>query len=249
MYYIIYTRLILKSNSNPFSPARGPFIKGREPRKAKQAINPRYTFKGRPLLILSSREALSQTPLRLTDSLGVNRLLLIDSGHYLTRFFCRNFILCSRNKQTTAQSSVFEVGYLSRHARVAQSTRARAAVPWLGAEATMFTASLLDSTSQTCLLPEITFRDPLWRRKPEDHKNFFRNLCELFRFAYPISGENYEFVLLCNMVKSPNARAMAKPGESLFGSHTRATSGSSCNANTLPLHFWILAASPDIRTP
>lgn len=43
--------------------------------------------------------------------------------------------------------------------------------------------------------------------------------------------------------KSPKARAMARPGESLFGSQTRATSGSSRRANTRPLHFCILSAS------
>ncbi|MFS7985128.1 hypothetical protein Hanom_Chr11g00994861 [Helianthus anomalus] len=56
----------------------------------------------------------------------------------------------SRNKQTAAQSSFFDVGYLNRQARVAQSTRARAAVARLGAAATMSTASLFERTSHTC---------------------------------------------------------------------------------------------------
>lgn len=43
--------------------------------------------------------------------------------------------------------------------------------------------------------------------------------------------------------KSPNARAMASPGELLFGSQTRATSGSSWRAKTRPLHLRILSAS------
>lgn len=43
--------------------------------------------------------------------------------------------------------------------------------------------------------------------------------------------------------KSPNARAMARPGESVLGSQTRATSGSSRRAKTRPLHFLILSAS------
>jgi len=44
--------------------------------------------------------------------------------------------------------------------------------------------------------------------------------------------------------KSPNARAIANPGASSKGNHTLWTSGSSCNANTLPLHRLILSASP-----
>ena len=45
--------------------------------------------------------------------------------------------------------------------------------------------------------------------------------------------------------KSPNALAMANPGELYFGSQTRATSGSSGSANILPLRCLILCASPE----
>jgi len=44
--------------------------------------------------------------------------------------------------------------------------------------------------------------------------------------------------------KSPNARAIARPGASSNGNQTLGTSGSSCNAKTLPLHRLILSASP-----
>lgn len=56
----------------------------------------------------------------------------------------------SRNRHTTAQSSFLDVGYLSRQALVAQSTRARDAVDRLGAAATMSTTSLFERTSHTC---------------------------------------------------------------------------------------------------
>jgi hypothetical protein len=45
-------------------------------------------------------------------------------------------------------------------------------------------------------------------------------------------------------MKSPKARDMARPGESLLGSHTRWMCGSCFNAPTRPLHFLILSASP-----
>ena len=47
--------------------------------------------------------------------------------------------------------------------------------------------------------------------------------------------------------KSPNARAIANPGASSNGSQTLETSGSSCNAKTLPLHRLILSASPEMK--
>lgn len=54
-----------------------------------------------------------------------------------------------RNRQTTAQSSILEVGYLSLQALTADSTRDRAAEDRAGAEETMSTTSLLDKTSHT----------------------------------------------------------------------------------------------------
>lgn len=47
--------------------------------------------------------------------------------------------------------------------------------------------------------------------------------------------------------KSPKARDIARPGESSLGSHTRWMWGSSFNANTRPLHFLILSASPELH--
>jgi hypothetical protein len=57
--------------------------------------------------------------------------------------------LLSRKRQTTAQSSIFDVGYLRRHERTADSTSNLAAADLVGAAATMSTTSLLDNTSQT----------------------------------------------------------------------------------------------------
>lgn len=54
----------------------------------------------------------------------------------------------SRKRQTTAQSSTLEVGYLYLQVRTADSTRARAAEARAGAEATMSTTSLFERTSQ-----------------------------------------------------------------------------------------------------
>lgn len=54
----------------------------------------------------------------------------------------------SKNKHTTAQSSTFEVGYLKRQDRTAESTRALAAVLRDRADATISTASLFDKASQ-----------------------------------------------------------------------------------------------------
>lgn len=58
----------------------------------------------------------------------------------------------SKNRQTTAQSSIFDVGNLRRQARTAHSTRAQAAVACDGAEDIMFTTSSLERTSQTCTI-------------------------------------------------------------------------------------------------
>lgn len=55
----------------------------------------------------------------------------------------------SRKRQTTAQSSTLEVGYLYLQARTADSTRDRAAEERAGAEATMSTTSLFERTSHT----------------------------------------------------------------------------------------------------
>lgn len=55
----------------------------------------------------------------------------------------------SRYRQTTAQSSTLAVGYFILHARVAESTRIRAAED-LGDDATIATTSLFERTSQTC---------------------------------------------------------------------------------------------------
>ncbi|MFS7996675.1 hypothetical protein Hanom_Chr12g01132631 [Helianthus anomalus] len=55
-----------------------------------------------------------------------------------------------RKRQTTAQSSTLEVGYLYFHARTADSTTARAAPERDSADATMSTTSLFVSTSQIC---------------------------------------------------------------------------------------------------
>lgn len=54
------------------------------------------------------------------------------------------------------------------------------------------------------------------------------------RWRYDMSGT--EIKPKSFKQKSPKALAIAKPGESLLGNHTRATSGSSCKAKTLPLH-------------
>jgi len=56
----------------------------------------------------------------------------------------------SRKRQTTAQSSTLEVGYLYLHARTADSTSARAAEERLEVAATMSTTSLFERTSQIC---------------------------------------------------------------------------------------------------
>lgn len=56
----------------------------------------------------------------------------------------------SRKRQTTAQSSILEVGYLYFHALTAVSTRVRAAVVRFGADAIISTTSLFDSTSHIC---------------------------------------------------------------------------------------------------
>jgi hypothetical protein len=61
-------------------------------------------------------------------------------------------ILPSKYKQTTAQSSVLDVGYFVFHSRLAASTRALAAFERLGEEDTMSTASWLLRTSQTCMI-------------------------------------------------------------------------------------------------
>jgi len=55
----------------------------------------------------------------------------------------------SKNKQTTAQSSLLDVGNCNLQDLTAQSTRALAAVARDGADATMSTASLFERTSQT----------------------------------------------------------------------------------------------------
>lgn len=55
----------------------------------------------------------------------------------------------SKNKQTTAQSSLLDVGNFNLQDLTAQSTRALAAVAREGADATMSTASLFERTSQT----------------------------------------------------------------------------------------------------
>lgn len=54
----------------------------------------------------------------------------------------------SRKRQTTAQSSTLDVGYLCLQDRTAVSTNARAAEDLAGAVATMSTTSLFESTSQ-----------------------------------------------------------------------------------------------------
>jgi glutamine synthetase type III len=54
-----------------------------------------------------------------------------------------------RKRQTTAQSSVFDVGYRVLHALWADSTRNRAAEACEGALLMMLTASALESTSHT----------------------------------------------------------------------------------------------------
>lgn len=59
----------------------------------------------------------------------------------------------STYKQTTAQSSTLDVGYLSRHTLTADSTSARAAVARVGACATTCTTSSLLNTSQICTSP------------------------------------------------------------------------------------------------
>lgn len=56
----------------------------------------------------------------------------------------------SRNRQTTAQSSTFEVGYLLLHDRTADSTRLRAAYARDPHDSTISTTSLFDSTSHIC---------------------------------------------------------------------------------------------------
>ncbi|RRT78902.1 hypothetical protein B296_00023064 [Ensete ventricosum] len=58
----------------------------------------------------------------------------------------------SRKRHTTAQSSVLPVGYLCLQALTADWTRHFAAEDRDGAEATMSTTSLLDSTSQICCI-------------------------------------------------------------------------------------------------
>lgn len=55
-----------------------------------------------------------------------------------------------RKRQTTAQSSTLEVGNFNLQVRTAESTSARAAVD-RGADATMFTASSFERTSQICM--------------------------------------------------------------------------------------------------
>ena len=64
-----------------------------------------------------------------------------------------------RKRQTTAQSSVFDVGYRVLHARWADSTRNRAAEACEGALLMMLTTSALESTSHT-------YRQ---QRDPDDH--------------------------------------------------------------------------------
>ncbi|PON37798.1 hypothetical protein PanWU01x14_317560 [Parasponia andersonii] len=66
-----------------------------------------------------------------------------------------------RKRQTTAQSSILDDGNLNLQARTADSTRARAAVD-RGADATMFTTSSFERTSQICRKKGINYAQALW---------------------------------------------------------------------------------------
>ena len=81
----------------------------------------------------------------------------------------------------------------------------------------------------------------LWHRTPSVAKT--TNSSSSMMRLYEISGTDIRPNSLRQ--KSPNARAMARPGASLCGSHTLATSGSSRRANIRPLHFRILSSSAE----
>lgn len=175
----------------------------------------------------------------------------------------------SRKRHTTAQSSTLEVGYLHLQALTADSTRALAADERAGTEATMSTTSLFESTSQIYnngeeqrggknfrqfdpenKEPNKTFKEAIGSHTPSVAKT--TNSSFPVRHRQVISGTEIKPKSLRQ--KSPKARAIASPGESLFGSQTRATSGSSRSEKTRPLHFRILSASParlnnEIRGP
>jgi hypothetical protein len=128
-----------------------------------------------------------------------------------------------KKRQAAEQSSTRDAGYLVRQRCAAAWATALEACCFLGVAQTMDTTSSLLSTSHT----------PSVARKRNKSPGATRRCATSGSDTTPCRLRRW----------SPSDRAMARPGQSSSGSHTRGTDASSLSANTRPLQRLMRSAS------